>query len=186
MFWDKKPKEPVEDLANLSVRAARVRDTLSIPGAAADFSDVDFTVDRRDVYEFGSKQWFEVSGMFRGQRVYLEVHDDDIIEVYGNFDGRRLSLDDFGLTEDDMGELDARQNANDFLDFEGKFWMYRYSRETGRFTEGHETGQGFYTWVFQEQGGTRFLKFRKFEGEPFVAAIWTRLEPADIRVFRGE
>ena len=79
----------------------------------------------------------------------------------------------------------SRQNPNDFLDFEGKFWLYRFSRETGRFTEGHETGQGFYTWQFQEQEGKRILRFRKFEGEPFAAAIWTRLEAADITVFRG-
>ena len=186
MFWDKKPNTPQEDLANLTVREARLKDNLSVPGAAADFSDIDFTVDRRDVFEAGSKQWFEVSGMFRGQRVYLEVHDDDIVEVFGNFDGRRLTLDDFGMTEEDLGELDQRQNPNDFIDFEGKFWLYRFSREMGRFSEGHDIGQGFYCWQFQEQGGTRFLRVRKFEGEPFVASIWTRLEPADIRVFRGE
>ncbi|NDJ12242.1 MAG: hypothetical protein EBY17_13775 [Acidobacteriia bacterium] len=185
MFWDKKPPKPVEDLANLTVRDARTKDTLSVPGVADDFSDVDFTVDRRDVFEAGSNQWFEVSGTWRGRRVFLEVHTGDNVEIYGNFDGRKLTLDDFGLTEDDMSDLDARQNPNDFLDFEGKFWVYRYSRETGRFTEGHETGQGFYTWQFQEQESKRFLSFRKYEGEPFAASIWTRLEAADITVFRG-
>jgi hypothetical protein len=185
MFWDKKPEKPAEDLASLTVRNARVKDTLSVPGVAEDFTDVDFTVDRRDVFEAGSRQWFEVSGTWRGRRVFLEVHDGDNLEVFGNFDGRKLTLDDFGLTEDDMAELDSRQNPNDFLDFEGKFWLYRFSREIGRFSEDRDIGQGFYAWQFQEQDGTRFLNFRKFEGEPFTAAIWTRLEAADITVFRG-
>jgi len=189
MFWDKKAA-PEPDLAHLAIKDAMVRDTLSVAGAAEDFTDIDFTVDRRDVYEAGSTQWFEVSGMWRDRRVYLEVHTDDVVEVHGNFDGRRLTLDDFGLTEDDIGEIDQCQNPNDFLDFEGKFWLYRFSREVGLFSEGHTTGRGFYCWQFQEQGdkdqgGKRYINVRKFEGEPFTAAIWKKVEPSDITVFRG-
>ena len=130
MFWDKKPA-PQPDLAHLTVADAMVRDTLSVLGAADDLSDLDFTVDRRDAYEAGSNQWFEVSGTWRNRRVFLEVHTGDNAEVLGNFDGRRLTLDDFGLSEDDMSELDQRQNQSDFIDFEGKFWLYRFSREMG-------------------------------------------------------
>jgi hypothetical protein len=186
MFWNKKSNpDPVVNLAKLGIQDALLGDTLSISGAAADFSDVDFTIDRRDYYEAGSKQWFEVSGMWRGQRVFLEVHTDDILDVLGNFEGRRLTLDDFGLTEEDMGTIDERQNPNEFLDFEGKFWMYSFSREVGRFAEGRDTGTGLYRWQFHEQGGNRFLVFNKYEEEPFVAALWTRVNPGEITVFRG-
>jgi hypothetical protein len=184
MFWDKKT-EPQQDLAHLSVKDAQVRDTLSVAGAADDFSDIDFTLDRRDVYEAGSQQWFEASGTWRDRRVFLEVHQGDNVEVLGNFDGRRLTLDDFGLSEADMAELDQRQNQNDFIDFEGKFWLYRFSREMGIFSEGHSTGRGFYCWQFAEQDGKRFLSIRKFEGEPFAAAIWVALDPSTVTVFRG-
>ncbi len=60
MFFDKKPA-PQEDLANLKITDARVKDTLSVNGAAEDFTDIDFTVDRRDQYEAGSKRWTELS-----------------------------------------------------------------------------------------------------------------------------
>ena len=123
--------------------------------------------------------------MYRDRRVFLEVHTGDNVVVFGNFDGRKLTLDDFGMTEDDMGELDQRQNQNDFIDFEGKFWLYRFSREMGLFTEGHSTGNGLYAWQFEEQGGKRVINVRKFEGEPFQAAIWVRVETSDITVFRG-
>lgn len=172
MFWDKKPKE---DLAHLKVQDAQVRDTLSVTGAAEDFSDLDFTVERREVYPAGSAEWFELSGMWRDRRVYVEVRFGDTVDVLGNFDGRRFTLDDFGLTEDDMGEIDQRQNQNDFIDFDGKFWMYRFSRDMGT----------FYCWRFQEQGGTRFLTVKKYEAEPFGAAIYVKVEPNDITVFRG-
>jgi len=179
MLFGKKTPAPQEDLAHLKITDARERDTLSVTGAADDFSDVDFTVDRRELYEAGSRRWTELSGMWRDRRVYLEVHGEDTVEVLGNFDGRRMTLDELGLTEDDLAQLDQRQNPSDFFDFEGKFWLWRTSREMGA------SGRGFYGWQFQEQDGKRYLSVRKFEGEPFTAFIRVRVEPTDITVFRG-
>jgi len=185
MLFDHKAARPQEDLANLRISDARVGDTLSVAGAAPDFSDIDLTVDRADQYEAGSRRWTELSGEWRGHRVYLEVHNEDAVDVLGNFDGRRITLDELGLSEDDLAQLDQRQNAADFLDYDGKFWLYRFSREMGVFSGGNGTGRGFYGWQFQEQGGSRFLSIRKFEGEPFIASIWIKIEPSDITLFRG-
>lgn len=187
MFFDHKPSQPSpqEDLANLKIVDARLRDNLSVTGAAPDFSDVDFSVDRRDQYEAGNRVWTELSGMWRDRRVYLEVHNEDTVQVLGNFDGRNITLDEIGVSEDDLAQIDERQNPADFFDFDGKFWLYRFSREIGVFRSGNGAGRGFYCWQFQEQGGKRFLSIRKFEGEPFVGAIWQNVNPDDITVFRG-
>src|SRR3974390_743427 len=105
MFFDHKPAPgPQEDLANLKVTDARVGDTLSVPGAAEDFSDVDFTLDRADQYEAGSRRWVELSGMWRDRRVVLEVHHDETVQVRGNFDGKKLTLDELALSEDDLSQ----------------------------------------------------------------------------------
>jgi hypothetical protein len=185
MFFDKKPV-PQPDLANLKVTDARMGDVLSVLGAGEDFSDVDFTVDRLDVYEAGSRTWKALSGTWRNRRVFLEIHDEETVTVLGNFDGRTITLDEIGLSEADIAEIDSRQNPTDFVDFEGKFWLYRFSREMGVFSQGRDTGQGFYAWQFQEQDGQRFLAVRKFQGEPFTANIWIKVEPADVTVFRGD
>jgi len=184
MFFNRKPEQQ-EDLANLKVTDARVKDTLSVNGAADDFSDVDFTVDRVDFYEAGSRRWTELSGMWRDHRVVLEVHSDDAVQVRGNFDGRRLTLDELALSEDDLSQIDARQNQADFFDYDGKFWMFRQSREMGMFSDGASSGRGFYAWEFHEQDGKRFMIIRKFEGEPFSASIRVQVEPGDVTVFRG-
>lgn len=185
MLFDHKRGQAQEDLANLKVTDARVGDTLSVAGAAPDFSDLDFTVDRRDQYEAGSRQWSELSGTWRDRRVYLEVHNEDVAQVFGNFDGRRITLDELGLSEDDLGQMDERQNPSDFFDYDGKFWLYRFSREIGVFSAGNTTGRGFYCWQFQEQDAKRYLSIQKFQGEPFVATLWTEIEPTDITVYRG-
>ncbi len=186
MFFDRKPAPATTpDLANLRVTDARIGDVLSVAGAGPDFSDLDFTVDRRDQLEAGSRRWVELSGSWRERRLFLEIHSDITVEVIGNFDGRKLTLDEIGLSEQDLADLDARQNPSDFFDFEGKFWLYRFSRETGVFRSGSSSGTGFYNWQFQEQDGKRFLSIRKYQGEPFAASIWIQVEPADVTVFRG-
>lgn len=185
MFFSHKQTQPQVDLANLKVADARLGDTLSVSGAADDFSDVDFTVDRVDQYEGGSRRWYELSGAWRDRRAYLEVHAGEVVEVFGNFDGRRLTLDELALSEDDLVEMDQRQNPADFFDYSGKFWLYRLSREMGVFSGNTSTGRGFYCWQFQEQDSKRFLSIRRFQGEPFAASIWTKLEPTDITVYRS-
>lgn len=185
MIFGRKKQQAQPDLANLKITDAQVGDTLSVAGAAEDFSDIDFNVDRADTYEAGTRQWVDLSGSWRDRRVHLEVHIGDTVEVLGNFDGRTYTLDELGLSEDDLAEMDERQNPSDFFDHDNKFWLYRSSREMGMFTSGNPTGAGLYAWQFQEQEGKRFFSIRKFEGEPFACSIWVKVEATDITVFRS-
>lgn len=175
----------VEDLANLKVTDARPGDTLSIVGAGDEFADLDFTVDRRAMVEFGGKRWTEIGGTYHNRRVMLEVHNDDEVEVYGAFDGQHLTLDQIGLSEQDLAEIDQRQNPADNFEYDSKVWMYRWSREIGVFRDNEMQGSGYYAWRFQQENGTAFLTIRKEEGQPFAAQVSQKVSPGDITVYRG-
>lgn len=179
------PAKPKEDFANLRVTDARPGDTLSIAGAADDFSDLDFTVDRRDRVQAGERHWVELSGTYKERRVFLRVRQDDEVEVHGVLHPQKLTLGDLGLTEDDLAQIDERQNTEDSFEYDGKVWYYRLSREITLSRDGAGQSQGFYTWEFQEEGGGRLLSIRKAESEPFVATVAVRLNPADITVYRA-
>ncbi len=175
----------MEDLANLKVTDGRVGDTLSIVGVGDEFSDLDFTVDRRAMVEFGEKRWTELSGLYRNRRITLEVHKDDEGLVLGWFDARQITLDELGLAEGDLGEIDKRQNPADFFEFEDKTWKYRWSREIGIFGESEVQGAGCYAWRFQEENGTRVLTVRKFADQPFMAYLAQQVNAGDVTVYRG-
>jgi hypothetical protein len=180
------PVGPKQDLASLTVADARVGDNISISGAGDNFGDLDFTVDHGNRYEAGEKQWFDVSGKHGERRVALEVRsEDDELDVRGFLDGRKLTLEDLGVSEEDLAEMDKRQNTADNFEFDGKNWYYRLSREMGAFHDGDTQGAGFYGWEFIEESGQRYLSVRKREGEPFSAAVAVKLNPADVTVFRG-
>src|ERR1035438_3573580 len=131
---------PQQDLASLTVADARVGDNISIPGAGDNLSDLDFTVDHSTRYEAGEKQWFDLSGKHAERRVVLEVRsEDDELDVRGFLDGKKLSLEDLGISEDDLAQMDQRQNTADNFEFDGKNWYYRLSKEVGAFRSEEHT-----------------------------------------------
>ena len=152
---------PKQDLASLTIDQARVGDMISVSGAGENFGDLDFTVDHRNTYEAGERAWSELTGKYRERHVALELRtDDDELDVRGFVDGKKLSLEDLGLSEDDLAQMDERQNTADNFEFDGKMWNYRLSKEVGVFHDGQTQGAGFYGWEFVEETGQRYLSIR--------------------------
>ena len=89
------------------------------------------------------------------------------------------------MNEQDLTELDQRQNTGDNFEFQGKLFYYRFSKEIAMYRDGQAQPTGYYMWEFREDGGNRLLTIRKGEGEPFTASVAARVNPGDITVFRG-
>jgi len=179
------PPAPAPDLANLKVTDARVGDVLSISGAGDDLSDLDFTADRCAWFEAGPRRWFELSGGYRERRVALRVATGDDVEAAIETDPRKPTIEDLGVSEDDLAQMDERQNTADFFEFDGKTWLYRLSREVQVRRSDQAEVCGFYYWEFQEQGGKGLLGIRKAEGEPFAVTLATGIHPGDVTIYRG-
>ena len=179
------PRAKAPDLANLKVTDARVGDMISVSGAGDDLSDLDFTADRCAWYEAGPRRWVELSGGYRERRVALRVATGDDVEAAIETDPRKLTIEDLGVSEDDLAQMDERQNTADFFEFDGKTWLYRLSREVQVRRSDEAAVAGFYYWEFQEQGGKGLLGLRKAESEPFTVTLATTIYPGDVTVYRG-
>jgi hypothetical protein len=188
-FFKKKPETssvPQADLANLKPTDAIAGDVISISGAGDEYSDLDFTADRVTHVEAGARHWTELSGAYHERRVSLRVstNDDGDVTTSIHTDPRPLTLGDFGLSEPDLGDLDERQNPEDWFEFDNKQWLYRLSREA-QATSTQSPPTSFYYWEFQERGGTGLLAIRKAEGEPFTITLFAGIPPGNITVYRG-
>ena len=179
------PRAPAPDLANLKATDARVGDMISVSGAGDELSDLDFTADRCAWFEAGPRRWFELSGGYRERRVALRVATGDDVEAAIETDPRKLTIEDLGVSEDDLAQMDERQNTADFFEFDGKTWLYRLSREVQVRRSDEAAVAGFYYWEFQEQGGKGLLGLRKAESEPFTVTLATTIYPGDVTVYRG-
>jgi hypothetical protein len=178
------PVAPVADLANLKVTDARAGDALSISGAGDNYTDLDFTADRMTHFDAGTRRWFEVSGPYLERRVALRVGGDEDVEVHLHCDSRKLSLEDLGLSEEDLAEMDERQNTADSFEFDNKVWLYRLSREVRASRSDQAAPGSFYYWEFVEQAGKGLIGVRKAEGEPFTVTLYTGIAPSDVTIYR--
>jgi hypothetical protein len=195
MMRGRKPQTPVRPItaapaveagsgAAVELWTAQPGDVVSIQGAAEDFSDLDFTIGQRNAYEAANRRWIGLAGDFRGRPVSLEVDRAGATEVMGLLDPRQITLPDVGLTEDRLADLDSQQDVSQFIEFEGKRWQYKSSRELTCFeNEGEATG--IYRWLFAEKGGSRMLCVEKREGEPFQIQLAQKLNAHDITVYRA-
>jgi hypothetical protein len=179
------PAAPAADLANLKVTDARAGDAISISGAGDNYTDLDFTADRRTDFDAGTRRWFEVSGPYLERRVALRVGGDEEVEVYLHSGARKLTLEDVGLAEEELAEMDERQNTADSFEFDGKVWRYRLSREVRATRSDQAVPAGFYYWEFLEQAGKGMIAVRKAEGEPFAVTRYLGIAPSDVTIYRG-
>lgn len=187
-LFKKKPPEPAipqPDLANLKPSDARTGDAISIAGAGDSMSDLDYTVERTTWVQAGSHRWLEVTGHYRERRVTLRVANiEDEMTVALNDGTRKVALDDLGLSENDLAEIDERQNPADNFEYDGKVWDYRLSREAQVSGDGGAPPAGFYYWEFAEQGGKDLITIRKPEGDPFAVSRYTTVPATDVTVYR--
>ena len=187
-LFKKKPEPqrapPGPDLSNLKPTDARTGDSISVAGAGDNMADLDFTVDRTTTYEAGSRAWTELSGSYRERRVGLRVANEDEMEVALHNDPRKLTIEDLGLSEDDLAQMDERQNTGDSFDWDNRTWLYRLSREARATRDDQRQSTGFYYWEFREHEGKGLLMVRKLEGEPFAVTLYNGIAPADVTVYR--
>lgn len=178
------PSAPQVDLANLKPTDARTGDVISIAGAGDNMTDLDFTTDRCTWYQAGAHAWFELSGVYKERRVALRVANEDEVEVAVHSDPRKLTLEDLGVSEDDLAQMDERQNTGDSFEFDKRVWLYRMSREVESKRDDQPRPAGFYYWEFREQGGRGLLGIRKPEGEPFLVTLFEGIITGDVTVYR--
>lgn len=175
---------PGPDLANLKPTDARTGDVISIAGAGDNMTDLDFTADRSTWFHAGGRNWFELSGPYRERRVSMRVVNEDEIEAAIANDPRKLTLADLGVSEDDLAEMDDRQNPADSFEFDGAIWLYRQSADATAKRDDQPNQSNFYYWEFREENGKRLLAIRKPQGEPFIVTMYHGVPVADVTVFR--
>ena len=165
---------------------ARAGDVISIAGAGDDMTDLDFTSDRCTWFQAGRAQLVRVerpvSRAARGDARRRERRRDESVL---HSDARQPTLEDLGLSEEDLAQMDERQNTADDFDFDGKSWQYHLSREVKARPGGSEAADRILLLGIPRAGWRPATGLRKAEGEPFGVTLYKAINPGDITIYRG-
>jgi len=175
---------PPPDLADMTIKDARVGDIVSISGFGDEFDDVDFVIEKRNRYEEEGFEWYELKGVYRGRQVWIEWEDDDHLEITATSPERELRLSELGLTEDDLARMDAEESRDNFVEWEGRKYYYQESCEAYYFKDCTGPGEGFYLWDFKAEQGDEFIAVEKWEGEPFGVFSGKVIQPYNVKVYK--
>ena len=107
--------------------------------------------------EAGARTWVELSGPYQERRVALRVGGDEDVEVYLHSSPARVTLEDVGLSEQDLADLDERQNPADNIEYDNTSWNYRLSREVRAWRDNQPQPLTYYYWEFLTPDGQRLL-----------------------------
>jgi hypothetical protein len=118
--------------------------------------------------------------------LHVGTNRDEEVEVYLHSKPGRITLEDLGLSEDDLAQIDERQNPADNFEYDSTMWQYELSREVRGWRDNQQQPVAFYYWEFRTQDGRRLMGLRKSEGEPFSATEYVAVSPADVTVYRGK
>lgn len=173
------------EIPSLKPADARPGDVISVFGAGDDLQDLDFTADRFRRFESGPKRWFELGGIYRQRPVWMRVTEGEEAEVALHADSRDLTIQDVGVTEEQLAMFDEGRHE-DALKFDGRTWLYRFSREVRCWRDGRNPQPaGFYYWEFREVEGRGLLAVRKPKHGSFVVTLYSVIPASDIGVYRG-
>jgi len=178
------PPPPPQDLANMTIKDAHVGDIVTISGFGDEYDDVDFVIEKRNRYESGGDEWFELLGVYKGRQVWIDWEEDDVLEITATSPDNTLRLSALDINEDDLARMDEEESSDNFIEWEGQKFYYTESCEAGYFKDCTGPGEGFYMWDFQAEDGESFLAIEKWEGEPFSVLTGKVIKPYNVKVFK--
>lgn len=177
------PEPPVDPTPDIT--KADVGDMVILVGGNPEtFEDVNLNIDRRDRYEWGQEIWHEISGKYNGRRFFVEVTEDDDVELFVGR-GINVSLEDIGITEDDLERMDNDRDGSNFVEYEGEKFYYDGSHAVNFFKRGKGQGEEFYTWDFRTKDGRKTLGFEAWTDEPPEGGLMEMVDPERVKVYRS-
>lgn len=166
-----------EELVIQNVRAGGV---IHLRAAGPDMEDMDLTVLARHVYRQGSYEWYELECDKGGEKVWLDVEDDDELEI--GLTLRKFKLAELPISKQDLIRFDDEEEGQ--FSFEGETW-YLEDSDSCEFLRGGSPGKAedLYYWDFEPSGGKKFIGVERWGDSEYIAYYGDMLREDQVTVY---
>lgn len=153
---------------------------LALNRVGPNMADFDVEIVGRHVYRQGGWEWLELEGEGPEGKVWLDVEDDDELEV--GISLRRMTLEEVGLTEAGLQTMATDKRGE--LSFEGREYELEESGEAQFLRDGDpDRAQGFRFWDFETADGEHYLSVEDWGGGDWQAHYSQPLSPSQVEIY---
>jgi len=170
-------QEPSTELLIQNVRQGGV---IALRAVGETLEDFDLKVMGRHTYRQGDYEWYELECDKGGQKVWIDLEEDDEIELAIGM--RQLDLKDLGLSKKDLDKMDEEEEGE--FTFEGQIWTLDDSDSANFLRNGDESKkEKLYYWDFVSEDGKKFIGVEKWSNTEYAVTLSDTLSPGQVTVY---
>ncbi|MDH5721555.1 MAG: DUF4178 domain-containing protein [Spirochaetia bacterium] len=172
--------EPDNSGQELLIQNVRQGAVIHLRAIGADMEDFDLKVIGRHVYKQGNYEWYELECDKGGEKVWIDLEDDDEIELAIGM--RKLKLNDLKITTSDLTHMDDEEEGS--FTFEGETYYLEDSDSAVFLRNGEEAkAEKLYYWDFESDSGDKFIGVEKWGNKEYSVTLSESIDLNQVTVF---
>ena len=145
-----------------------------------DMEDFDVNVIAKHIYREGGDTWYELEGEIGSRKVWIEIEEDDGLEV--SITLKKLKLSDISLEKQDLKRIDNDDEGG--FTFEGQKYNYDDSGEATFLRYGEESNpEKVYYWDFECADEKYMISVEKWEDNRYDVSYSEAIRSSQIKVY---
>ncbi len=168
--------EPITDLKIENVRPGAVFELSNI---GSDMEDFTLTVLAMHVYRQGNFIWHELECDRGGEKIWLDIEQDDELEV--SIGLRRLDLHDIGLTEENLAKIEKNKKGS--LLFESVEYKLAETGKCQFLRNGNEAHSESLTYWDFDSESDKSIGIELWEDKSFTVTCSVAIKPSQVMVY---
>lgn len=154
---------------------------LHLSWAGSQMLDLDVEIVGRHLYREDGFEWFELEGDSSEGKIWIEVEEDDELEISVSL--RQLKLAELGLNPEKLDEIERRDEGK--IELEGRTYEYEDWGKAQFLRNGsHSRPESFKYWDFESEDGKWFLGIERWGEREYLAYLSQAVSPSHINIFR--
>ena len=170
---------PEQDLP-LVIENVRPGGVVQLEGIGEDLEDFDVVIQARHSYEEDGFIWYELEGERGTTPVWIEIEEDDELEV--SICLRKLKLTEMGITGGEVEAIEAKDRGK--IEFENIQYIYEDCGDATFYRNAARTGgEQLHYWDFESKDGKHYLSIERWGSKEYIAYLSEPLRAGQIKVF---
>lgn len=187
-MWNSSKKleeKKVEDSAPYAKDELRIENVgpggvIHLDNIGSDMEDFDVNVIAKHVYREGGDTWYELEGDRGTEKVWIELEEDDELEIAITL--KKLKLSDINIGKSDLERIDDKESGQ--IIYEGQKYSYEDSGSAEFLRYGEEKNKvRFYYWDFEAEDGKHFIGVERWENKSYEVSYSEAIKTSQIKVY---